>query len=817
MSGGLDDEAPTIDPERVSFREKSSTAALVIAFFALTASDLLAQPDWDVDRPVGSQEMIDRYADLLESSPMSERGLDGLIREFAPHGGIEALITEYGQRVAQAPTDLTPHVILARLYDQNGATESSLPLITRAFELGFDEPAGFVFRGGLLASSGDFVAAESDYDTALRRAEDDDTRIEILRSLGDLYLALGRGEEALAAYNRIADLAPRDRYIRQELAQILYEAGFREAALERYGEVVRLARTNTQDRADAIREVATLEEELGRYEEAITHWEQVRSMTTPGNWLRTEAENGMLRSYRAWGRLERLLSELDGRLTRRTRDPFVLYNRARLLRELGRAEEAVAAYELAISRIPGDPAIRQELVELLLAEGLVAEAVQIVSAALARWPEQVQMALTLADGLIESGLLFDASYVLRSNEAAVWDDATMVWELVGRYRAIGDRAAIDRATARLLELRPDDPRPTLDLADEALERGDVDGAMAIMRPLFRADDPALFEQCITLLQNRGQALRASGLIWEATTRFPHSENIRLLWLVEGQNHTNAELLDGARQLLLTAEGWDVAQQAFAIYLPLIQEAGLERWASDHYQRAYEDSPRDYRVGRLALMFHIVNGDTEKAIRAFSLLKRTAPSVQHPDQWVLATLREWPNPGTLPLLRRLGSDDPTGRWRYEILQADLLNETGRFEESRTVLEGLQSRSSDNPAVLYGVGEVFLQFPQQLDQARGCGLMGDALELEERSIAYRVGTIDCMRDLGNTARAYALAMEGFAFVREVAVADSLFERVIMAIPKGVTRDAVEAELRAVLSHSRSEILDWLDSRLAGWTGP
>ncbi len=171
---------------------------------------------------------------------------------------------------------------------------------------------------------------------------------------------------------------------------------------------------------------------------------------------------------------------------------------------------------------------------------------------------------------------------------------------------------------------------------------------------------------------------------------------------------------------------------------------------------------------------------------------------------------------MPLLRRLSDSDPAGRWRYELIGAQLLIEAGRLEEARTRLDAIRRESGDRPSVLFEVGEVYLSLQSVTDRQLGCFLVDVALTAEPQSARFRLERFDCLQQLGKTNAAFEVAMAGFEVVRDVDVADALFDRLIMVIPFGVTRQQVAEQLQETLRDSSPALGEWLEGRLEHWNG-
>lgn len=772
----------------------------------LSAVTALAQP-WQIERPVGDAEVVRRYREILARDPLSERGLEGLIAESGPGGGVPALVDAYAAQAAADSEEPAPHVVLARLRLHQGQYAEALPALDRAIALGFDAGGVYRLRGEAHGHLGQREAAAADYEEALARARHEQERIDVLRSLGDLQLALGQVDEALASYARIAELAPRDRYVRQELAQILYEAGLRDEALTRYREVVELAGSNTRDRATALREVAVLEAELGRHDDALATWRRILGLVGDEHWLTREAREGMVRSYRAAGRLPELVAELEGRS-----DAFARSLRPRLLVELGRREEAEAAYAelVAGGRHQAEDAL--DYAALLYERGAGARADALLAEAGARWPERLELVLASADAALDAGRRFDASYTVRSAVPRFWDDASALQALLRRLQDAGDAEEGARVLARLRELSPEDTGPLLALASAALERGERDAARAALQPLAESDDPAQRRAAVDALLAGGDADGARRLLDEAVARFPDDDELALLALETAPPDDAQAMMAAARALVVRASGRDVLFAAFDVYLELARRFGLADWAAEELAGEYLAGAGGEGVGRAALLAALATG---RGAQARALLQRldaaaAAGGGRRGAELVVAAVERWPHPGALPVLRSLGAGDDTGGWRFALAAAGLELAAGGEDSARASLEAVLAEVGDLPAVRFDVGRVWARFDAPSERAIGCRLQEDAMDAEPRHLAYRIGAARCRLDLGQVAAAYQLALDGFEVVRDPLEAQELLDLATRALPPEVSRDELHAGVRERL-RARAVLAAWLEAHI------
>jgi predicted Zn-dependent protease len=270
-------------------------------------------------------------------------------------------------------------------------------------------------------------------------------------------------------------------------------------------------------------------------------------------------------------------------------------------------------------------------------------------------------------------------------------------------------------------------------------------------------------------------------------------------------------------VLLVADEWDVVMEVFDVYRSLLVESHLTAWACTHFSEAYQADPNNYRLGRLALMLQITEGQQREAAHTLTALRGLAPSHLHPDEWVLATLSRWPSPEALPLLRRLSDDDPLGSWRYEIIGAQLMIQAGRLDDARSSLERVRQQQAGTPSILAEVGETYFSMTGSAERQTGCFLVGAALAAQPRDDQFRLSYVECLRELNKANDAYRMALEGFAHVRDLAVADLLFDQLVSTMPYGVTPEQLAARLREEIHGRDATLQEWLEQRLTTWLTP
>ncbi|MBN1944047.1 MAG: tetratricopeptide repeat protein [Bradymonadales bacterium] len=782
---------------------------LSLSWFAVGSAQ--AQ-DWQPERPPGSAELIERYHRILEGDPFHQQAFTGLLREYVSRGGLAALQRDYGRRISEDPENGGLHLLLARLRSQANQPEAALVAVDRAIELGCEQARAYVLRARLRRLLGDGEGAIADCRQALDRSRRQAERLEILRILGEIQISLGQREEGLESLRQMARLAPLDRTIRQELVEILVDAGFEEEALIQAAELVRLAGTDTRARVLFLRDLAVLQEELGRYREAIESWYDLLGLTRGGTWLEREAQAGLERSYRGWGRLDLFLERLDDRLARAGRDRFASVARARILQELGRLEESVASYRQAIFLWPRDDQIPIELAVLLKRMGDNQDAIEVLEEAIGRWPGDLPLIERLVESYLESGRPFDASFLLRSQEDLVGDDAGVLVRIMQLYRRVGDDQAAGRLAERLMAHHGAEMSVNLALVADSLAAGRCDAMQPELRRLLEEGGEEEVLQLIGLLTESQETDLAIEVAIEGRNRFADSPDLAVTWmrLVQGQGMEQA--LEASREVLLLSSDRFAVQEAFAIYYRLLEELGLADWAVDHYLERFATDPFDHHLGRLLLMLQIARQDSQGALRTLAALEAICPDGQDPRQWAISTLEDWPSPGAWLLLARLGERDPAGSWRTQLIGARIAAAAGQPAEAWDFLQRLREQQLDHPAVLFAIGQAYQTLPDGPQAGMGCWILGMALDADPTNDRFRLGRLDCLLALDKRESALQTALEGFEVVRQPELAGLLFDRLLRILPSAFERQPVFEALETRLDRTNPQMLPWLRERVS-----
>jgi len=272
-------------------------------------------------------------------------------------GRLEEARALYEQVLTAQPNHAEALHLLGYLWFQKGDAARALDLIARAVVLQPANPGYRYNRALILQQTGRLDDAAADFREVARLQPGDAGAWE---GLGEVLLALGRAEAALAAYDRAIALNP---------AAELHSA-----------------------RGVALRQLGRLDEALAAQDRATT--------LKPGLAEGWSNRGNVLKDL---GRLEEALASLDRALALAPDVTGAAINRAAVLRELARTGEALAIYDRAIAQEPSSPEAHKHRAVLMMDFQRPAEAVAGFDRALALRPGDREAEAARAMALLMAG------------------------------------------------------------------------------------------------------------------------------------------------------------------------------------------------------------------------------------------------------------------------------------------------------------------------------------------------------------------------------------------------------------------------------
>lgn len=242
--------------------------------------------------------IVERYRQMLAANPVEGTALDQLwkIAQEQSIGG--QLLEEY--KTAAAGNDFAAAQIYGQLLRKAGRPTEAREAFNRAVALNEKSPLPHLALAALLADQPALAAAELDKAATLSPSA------EVFLKTGAAWLAAGQPDKAAAAWEKSVGINPDDLEVRRQLAERYVANRLPEKAVPHFeyiashGEVAR--------RVNALRALARIRQSDGDTDGAMNILKQAIALTGPGNWLRGELQQQLIRLCQRTRRLDELES-----------------------------------------------------------------------------------------------------------------------------------------------------------------------------------------------------------------------------------------------------------------------------------------------------------------------------------------------------------------------------------------------------------------------------------------------------------------------------------------------------------------------------
>jgi tetratricopeptide (TPR) repeat protein len=336
------------------------------------------------------------------------------------------------------------------------------------------------------------ASLEERTDPRLGIAAPEAERPALLRELAGIYVdRLGRPHDAIDALERLRQLAPEDVDVLTSLGELYVRVGRWSKVIETLSRVGDVAE-GTPAAREALRRIAEIydgelelpERAMESYAQLVAHW--------PDDQSAYAALDKLYQSHARWTDLVEVLRRRAALSAEPARRAELLARRAQVLLEwLGQAEEAAAGLRHARTILPDDPGLADQLVAALLAAKKGREAAAVLEGVIARATGSGPGARATGD---------EPSVVIAGDLAALWIRLAQI-----RFDELDDakqaRIALDKAMA----LVPDHPTALAQLA--RLTRVADDPAAFVAAKLREADAVGDDDARVAALMAAGEALR----------------------------------------------------------------------------------------------------------------------------------------------------------------------------------------------------------------------------------------------------------------------------------------------------------------------
>lgn len=747
----------------------------------------------------GSQEIADRYEQMLLRSPEAGTAFEKVVEWYNSTSGLPSLQKRWKENTD--PASRRSLLILQGLLAQRqGNPAEARAFFNEAMALEGEKAQAARPLAVLEATEGNFTAAAEAYTTALAAETLPPLqRLDLMRSLALLYQRAFDTDKALAVWREAVAKYPDDAFVQEEAGEAFLASGsFEDArkAFTRQRDIV----TDPFQKISASLRIARALEMAGKTTDVQAIYESALEETEAGSWINREVRGQVEGLFRRKDDLPGLLAFYEKRMKADPQDYATLVAQSQVLEELGRTEEAITSARNAANLAPDQTALRLALVRLLASNDRNEEALTEI-AALAKSTSASPEVLVLAGNLHWAVYQQKHDDASRTAALAAWNrlapenskDIARIGQLA---EILGSRGLFDEAEVqweRMLALAPDLPEPRQRLAEIYLKKSDRDAAIKVLAGFVEGTlaQPSNF---ITLARIQ-ERLEMPELARETTSKglalFP--ENYDLLSLAWRQA-MDAKDADAVGKIYPTlwkqAPGEFASSEAERKYAEFLVASGKGKETADTLLGELEAGTIE--PSRSALLFRIGIQQTDEAIAKKALEKiRSANDALRSARAGLDFAQAFgAADDQIAALQAIAAADPRLAGESLRAAARLMAENGRAEAGLEILSQLLEKSPADVSL----------YTLYADLASRSGKLEDAVQRLNRGIrqvddstTLRLQLATLIDAQGRSAEAAKILQEAFEHEESDSRRMEIFRRQVEVAQRSGKLDDLIASLR------------------------
>ena len=453
-----------------------------VSYYHLALANIYEDQALETGNADSSRLAVDEYKYALDADPNSPQLNDGLADLYFRTGHIHEAETTARALVKNAPDNLEAHKLLGRIYlrqlsDASNAVSSTSPsgnvldqAIAEFEKIVSLQPKGIEDRmvlGQLYTVKHEPKKAEDQFKTAqaiepeseevvlnLARlyaesgdinhsiqvieavpASDRSPKMEV--ALGAAYDQVKKPKDAIAAYERAADMDPGDAHTLDALGQALLADNQLDEALKQF----KLLAESDPENTEALIHIGEIQRRQGKYEDALATIRKARKQDPSS--LEAGYNEALLldvlgrfdEAAQTYEKMVDLTSHANGAYTNeeKTNRGFFLERLGQVYHEENKTDQAIATYQKMID-MGGDTTVRglEAQVEVYGEAKMFDKAVEVAKKAVDAKPKDLDLKLMLAGTLVEQGKNEEALTMtkgLLDNS----DKDRLVWVKLGQF------------------------------------------------------------------------------------------------------------------------------------------------------------------------------------------------------------------------------------------------------------------------------------------------------------------------------------------------------------------------------------------------
>ncbi|MEM1059199.1 MAG: tetratricopeptide repeat protein [Verrucomicrobiota bacterium] len=553
----------------------------VACLAAVTAAGLVPAAVWAQESPGGANEaavetpaakplpaVIERYEQLLLSSPGPGTAFDKVYQHFLENDGLDVLETRWAEQAKEPGQAWAATLVRGLLAQRRGRDEQARAAYQKLVELKPEDYRGWVMLADDRFGRGEFEQAAEAMQTAAQLEVPVAAKLELYQKLARMQERAFDDEASLETYRALAREFPEDPFALEEAGQALLRAEEFDEAKAIYDRLLELAAEDPYRRVTVTMRLAEIDERQDRFDDAIARYEAMLGDTSETSWMHRELRRLIEDIYRRQDDLAGLIDYYQKRLAEHPQDLAATVKLSDVFFELNRKQEGLAALEKAVGMAPDRTDLQGQLARRYLELEQFVTAVDVLKKLADRRPDDARYAEQLGSAYWQ---------LFRTEEKPEWKEKALA------------------AWKRMVPENNDQPRLALYQAETFQNHGLEEEAVVAYRAAVDLDpgNAETRERLAVLLwklerdDEADQTLR--GLV-EAENKVP--ENYQRLAKIYRRHDQPERALQAVNDgLALEADHFDLLAFKWALL------ADQERWEDTLalYQPLLASAPNDYFV------------------------------------------------------------------------------------------------------------------------------------------------------------------------------------------------------------------------------
>ena len=216
-----------------------------------------------------SEEVVERYEQILERAPVEGPSLDKLLQIYEDGEGLEKLDARWAPWSAQpGAKGATYSLLRGLLADRMGKTDEARKLLQAATQLQPDDFHGWMALGDFEVRQGKWTDAIAALQKGLATPVTGDDRLSLYRKLGQAQERNLDMTDALATWQKMVEEFPKDSFALEEAGEAQLDAEQFDEAKKTFQKLVDLTEPNSMNRVQALMHLAEVDDRQGKTDAA---------------------------------------------------------------------------------------------------------------------------------------------------------------------------------------------------------------------------------------------------------------------------------------------------------------------------------------------------------------------------------------------------------------------------------------------------------------------------------------------------------------------------------------------------------------------